>query len=247
MKLYAIAGRKRSGKDTVADFIKTDINETLSIAEIPTLGARKYQLGGPLKYCLGRAFEYSARTSVNDLGIKIADVMGDTDFDRDAALPISNDEAKVILLDAAKFAIEHYGLNTYENKVKNLIDDIIEINTIRAWSIRRFMQTLGTDICVHLDKMVWVRVFAGEYVEAIANGCQCFIVPDCRQEHETSVLRSLGATFIHVVKPGNEQNTDNHITEAGIPQADDDVVIQNDGSLEDLHKNVICTLGLKND
>lgn len=245
MKLYAIAGRKRSGKDTVADFIKNHHDEQRSIGD--PFGI-KYQLGDPLKRCLGRAFERSTKPGIQELQITLADVLGETSFDRDAPLPISNSDARALLIAAAVIAIEDYGLKSWETQVANLVDQVIQINNIRAWSIRRFMQTLGTDICVHLDKMVWVRAFAGQYVEAIEKGCQCFIVPDCRQEHETSVLRSLGATFIHVVKPGNEQNSDDHITEAGIPfHPHEDILITNEGSLEDLYEKLISTLGLEND
>ncbi|MDP1183728.1 hypothetical protein Q6285_31190, partial [Klebsiella pneumoniae] len=70
-------------------------------------------------------------------------------------------------------------------------------------------------------------MFAGKYVEAIENGYSYFVVPDCRQSHEISVLRAMGATIIHVENPNSEKNSNNHITEAGLKTEEGDLVIQN--------------------
>ena len=49
--------------------------------------------------------------------------------------------------------------------------------------------------------------------------------------------RAMGATVIHVVRPGQKSN-DTHITEAGLPIRDGDLVITNDGSLEELFSKI---------
>jgi dephospho-CoA kinase len=48
----------------------------------------------------------------------------------------------------------------------------------------------------------------------------------------------MGATVIHVVRPNSESSQDTHITEAGLPIRDGDIVITNDGSLEDLYSKI---------
>ena len=53
--------------------------------------------------------------------------------------------------------------------------------------------------------------------------------------------RAMGATVIHVVRPGQKSN-DTHITEAGLPIRDGDLVITNDGSLEELFSKIKNTL-----
>ena len=49
--------------------------------------------------------------------------------------------------------------------------------------------------------------------------------------------RAMGATVIHVVRSGTE-STDKHITEAGLPIEEGDLVITNDGSLEELYSKI---------
>ena len=101
------------------------------------------------------------------------------------------------------------------------------------------MQTLGTDIMVnHFDRMYWVKWFSVVYMDSFDKTFEYFIVPDTRQDHELDAARAMGATVIHVVRPDSESSQDTHITEAGLPIRDGDIVITNDGSLEDLYSKI---------
>ena len=90
------------------------------------------------------------------------------------------------------------------------------------WSIRTLMQTIGTDIgCNQVDKLIWMHPMVDAFL-----GTENLIVSDARQIVEINLLRKLGAKVIHINNPWI-QNTDTHITEAGLPILDDDVVIEN--------------------
>ncbi|QPI13969.1 deoxynucleoside monophosphate kinase [Serratia phage 4S] len=244
MKLIAVFGGKRSGKDTIADHL---VNHN----------GIKHQLAGPLKELLHRCW-YSY-----DVGLTLdkADFEG-TGIDREKPLPISNKEVYEYLVRCAQRARQDYGFNPYRECVpfpgfgifkEYISNDEIErhiheltINNTEAWTIRRLMQTLGTDICVHFDKLVWVRCFASAYIEALVSGqYDYFIVPDIRQEHESATVRKLGAICIHTDR--GVVNTDKHITEQKQEILSGDIVIHNTGTIEDLYEILDKTLGLSND
>lgn len=227
MRLLFIVGKKRSGKDTTADYI------------CDTYDSVKYQFGGPIKDILYEAWKCS--DELPDLSYH--DFHG-TGIDREMPLAASNKDITSMLMHAVEIAAQNYGLRNKHQALINLNDAVV--NNIEAWSIRRLMQTLGTDICVNADKMVWVRLFTSYYTEAIGADKQpaYFVVPDTRQENEIAVGRALGAAIIHVVG-ATEDSSDDHITERGLAVADGDYVIHNTGTLDELyHKinNILETL-----
>ncbi|WJZ28042.1 deoxynucleoside monophosphate kinase [Serratia phage 92A1] len=234
MKLIAIYGGKRSGKDTVADYIVSNYNGT------------KFQLGSSIKTILSRAW----RSEEVGISLRLMDFNG-IGIDREKALPISNKHVGDYLMRCVEIAKKDFGFSPgrteqvfgtyYFNEV--CIDEIehhinnIVLNNNEAWTIRRFMQTLGTDICVHFDKNVWVRYFAGRYVEAIESGqFDYFVVPDVRQIHETKVVRGLGAKCLHIEK--GIVSTDTHITEQKLPIENGDTIITNTGTLDELYAQI---------
>lgn len=98
------------------------------------------------------------------------------------------------------------------------------IQLCNQWSVRKLMQTIGTDIgCNQVDKLIWMHNLA----KKIWVGQSNLVISDCRQEHEMSLMRQFGATVIHVVNP-LIKNTDEHITEAGLAIEPFDIVIYND-------------------
>lgn len=241
MKLIAVFGGKRSGKDTIADYI-VGKNGT------------KHQLAGPLKDLLHRFWH----SSTVGLVLTKQDFEG-IGLDREKPLPISNREVAEYLMRCVKGARTRYGFNPireYEpfpglGKFKEKIDDDeiesfiheLTINNTEAWTIRRFMQTLGTDICVHFDKLVWVRYFTGVYIEALVSGqYDYFVVPDIRQAHEDFVIRELGAICVHTDR--GIVNTDKHITEQGLPVLEHDIIISNTGTLDELYQKIESQLGI---
>jgi hypothetical protein len=106
-------------------------------------------------------------------------------------------------------------------------------------SPRQMMQTLGTEWgreMVHTD--LWLRRAQAAWAR---NGDDDFlteglVITDVRFQNEADWIRSVG-TLIHIHRPGVEAVAP-HASEAGIPVAGADLIIHNDGSLEDLTAKV---------
>lgn len=225
MKLIAVVGKKRSGKDTVADFIVNDLN-----------GA-KYQLAAPIKERLGSAYDVCYNNKSGYPKLKIADFFGEGEVDRERNLLLNNADVQYLF----ELACTHLHHRIHFNLEKaKFAARSVTLNNIEPWNIRRLMQTLGTDVIVDgVDRMLWMKLFALDYMDMMSSDKEFYVVPDVRQVHEIDTLRAMGATIIHVVRPEQEnEQTDTHITEAGLPIEDGDKVITNDGTIEELYENV---------
>lgn len=229
MKQVYLLGKKRSGKDTTADYIMDNYN------------AIKAQLAWPIKEALRHAFSV-VQYQYSDIQKLTRDQLEGIDYDREQNLFLDKKRVLAIMLAAMGWLSEQkYLCATYNGLPMNSVEREVErvINTIEDdWSVRRLMQTLGTDIVVNcFDKMYWVKWCMDEYADNFEK-YNYFIVPDVRQEHEISFARAMGATIIHVVRPSKETKTDSHITERGLPVMPGDIVITNDGSIEELYKKI---------
>lgn len=116
-----------------------------------------------------------------------------------------------------------------------------------GYSPRYLAQTLGTEWgreC--LDKDIWVRLAmnrADEVLKALGPGWHCAFT-DCRFENEADAIASRGGYIIHVERPGDDSATESqHVSEAGIEvnSLRGDIVIMNDGTLDDLEAKAIST------
>ena len=242
MKLIVLSGIKRSGKDTTADYILNNYS------------SKKYQLAGPIKKYLAEAYEYVSNDPVFDRSYMPKldfNCFEGTGYNREEIIPLKHDD----VLDIFENAIVklnnilpipgidvrtayHYGLTLTQYLSEETKGQLFEvINTIEHWSVRRLMQALGTDVIVNcFDSMYWVKLFALNYLDTLGT-VDYFVVTDTRQDFEMATARAMGATIIHVVRPGNKSN-DTHITEAGLPVLDGDQLIINDGSIEELYSKI---------
>ena len=239
MKLIFLSGVKRSGKDTTADYIMENYN------------AYKHQLAGPIKDAL--AYAWKIFSDGTDYPVLTRKEFEGINYDRETDLGLTKLEVIDIMEQALCYLhafcpIEN--VHVYDNEGQEAINllaynEIIDtINIIEdQWSVRRLMQALGTDLIVdNFDRMYWVKLFALNYLDKFGTDLDFYIVPDTRQDHEMDAARAMGATVIHVVRPG-QVSTDTHITEAGLPIHKGDTVITNDGSLEELYSKIKNTLG----
>lgn len=97
---------------------------------------------------------------------------------------------------------------------------------------RHMMQTLGTEWgreLIHPD--IWVIALH----ELIKNTNKIYIIPDVRFQNEADYVRKHG-TLIHVYGRGGIEG--NHISEQGLKALDDDFVINNNGTIDDLRRAV---------
>lgn len=238
MKLIFLIGKKRSGKDTTADYLDEHYN------------TKKFQLAGPIKDTLAYCWNpgLSKRAGVT---LTRKEFEGDG-YDREQVLLLNNEDVSDYMISCVShlifnklkaadrqngFFIKSNCSGIYEtgvDKIERLINKNVE-----PWTVRRLMQTLGTDIvCNMVDRMYWLKLFSIDYLDSFHSDLDFYVVPDTRQDHELDAARAMGATVIHVVRPGNDSSKDTHITEAGLPIRAGDIVITNDGSLEDLYSEI---------
>lgn len=105
-------------------------------------------------------------------------------------------------------------------------------------SPRRLMQTLGTEWGRELiNPNLWL-ILAKQRLLSFGPG---MIISDVRFENEASWIRDIGGLVIHVIRP-SATKIDEHVSEAGVVVNDLDLVILNDGTLEQLYDKVKETL-----
>ena len=97
-------------------------------------------------------------------------------------------------------------------------------------SLRRLLQTLGTEWgrqLIHPD--LWVILAK----QALFDNGPGMLIPDVRFENEASWIRSVGGRVIHIQRP-DATPVEGHVSESGIARAPEDIVLINNGTLEDL-------------
>ncbi|QBX32826.1 deoxynucleoside monophosphate kinase [Aeromonas phage Asfd_1] len=218
--IIALSAKKRCGKDTVGDILVDN-------------GFEKYALAEPIKKFLTNAINNDRKLPLFVKHFKFEDIDG-FGYDRELGLPISNDDVYRIMRSAWMLACDDIGIQyTYEHT--GVIADAV-LGNRQVWSIRRLMQTFGTDIGCKIDKNIWT-----DYLKRFkeTRGNIDLVVTDCRQPWELNTLREMGSAVVHILR----SNTgviyiDNHSTERGLPIEDGDHIINNDSSIEDLQVTV---------
>jgi hypothetical protein len=95
------------------------------------------------------------------------------------------------------------------------------------------LQEWGTDLArtsFHPD--IWLASLERRISAALAAGIS-IVVTDCRFENEASLLRAMGAHIIHIERMGAGTCQQRHISEAGLSRAPSDLVLRNNGTLEE--------------
>lgn len=103
-------------------------------------------------------------------------------------------------------------------------------------SARQMFQTLGTDWGRHLvHPDLWIKVAEGRCPDLTSH-----VLSDVRFENEAAFVRRHGK-LIHLHRP-DAQKVNPHSSEAGVRREPGDLVITNDGTVEDLQIAVWLTL-----
>lgn len=240
MKIICIVGKKRTGKTTISEII---VNQHEGY---------QYPLAYPLKKVLSdvyNKFDFQQHSMVE---LNMHNFDGLQDYDRDKPINLSTKNIIAYMTQCVYMLIDDYGLKQENSayfmknaEIEKTITEIVKSKTWQ-WSVRRFMQTLGTDIVVNVfDKMFWCKLMMVELAKISASKMEYeyFIVPDIRQDHEFKLMRDLNATILFVEKPSiNNGTNDLHITERGILPLPHDIVITNDGTIEDLKLKTLKVL-----
>lgn len=116
--------------------------------------------------------------------------------------------------------------------------DAVKELPIPPWGLspRQMFQLVGTE-CVKpiFGEYIWIkRMMLDMQFLAEDN----IVIPDVRFEPEAQFIRSVGGKILHLSRPG-VQEVAKHVSEAGVRREDGDLVIVNDGTLEDLADKVL--------
>ena len=103
-------------------------------------------------------------------------------------------------------------------------------------SPRELMQSMGTDWGRHqVHPELWLLLAEKnlEFLGQTHDNARGFVISDLRFENEADFVRKRGGMVIHLLRP-DASEVNPHISETGIGMQDNDLVLHNDGAIEDL-------------
>lgn len=114
---------------------------------------------------------------------------------------------------------------------------------IHHMTVRDLLQKLGTDaLRNNLHTNVWINALFADYTcthtDQVPNGIDCdkWLITDCRFPNEALAIKERNGIVIRVTRPGEEVGE--HASETALDNWLFDIVITNDGSIEDLIQKV---------
>lgn len=131
-----------------------------------------------------------------------------------------------------KEAARHmFGLNDAQlyGELKETVD--------RRWkkSPREILQLLGTEVARDMfHKDLWIMRATQEFTRCEQPG---MVISDIRFENEATWVREAGGVVVHVRRP-NAPSVRKHITESGIAIEPEDIIIDNIGTIQHLHREI---------
>lgn len=213
--IYCICGKKRTGKDTVAQFVLDDYQNVEAIA-----------LADEIKSILRRGMSLSGDRYLRELSKTNPFYSGD----REAPLLMSNEGARILFANGIESLTKRgYGLGNADI----VAYEICQTNK-QPWTIRRLMQVFGTDIVCNENDYVWTDIVLKKMLKSDKDN---FIITDVRQKHEYKYLSKFGAKFVFIERETGED--DSHSTEKGLKPQPNDIIILNNGTLSELKADVL--------
>ena len=103
-------------------------------------------------------------------------------------------------------------------------------------SPRELMQSMGTDWGRHqVHPELWLLLAEKnlEFLGQTNDNARGFVISDLRFENEADFVRKRGGMVIHLLRT-DAAEVNPHISETGIGIQDNDLVLHNDGAIEDL-------------
>ncbi|QHJ78968.1 MAG: hypothetical protein [Caudoviricetes sp.] len=214
--MICLSGKKRSGKDTAAAFMRE-------------MGFKTYALADPIKESLLRAFE------MHNIEMTL-DMLNGVDYDREIVLDLNTNQVRMILIDAVLHELSKQEIchEIYAKHLQSVYNVIKE--QMAPFSVRKFMQVFGTDImCNCVSNEHWLS-----YTKHMSDGV---VITDVRQPWEEEYFRKRNSDFVFIIGKYKEykETNDRHITERGLTPQENDILIENH-TLEQLRKEIKCLL-----
>ena len=134
-----------------------------------------------------------------------------------------------------KLLIQLFPYDTFivKDKRKLLLDNCLgkEFSTPRE-----ILQYVGTDMArKYINDSIWVNILVQDM-----NNYNKIVIPDMRFSNERDLISSLDGKVVLIKRNGVDE-TDGHISENDLGTEDDyDIVIENNGTLEELKERVLC-------
>jgi hypothetical protein len=103
-------------------------------------------------------------------------------------------------------------------------------------SPRTIIQLVGTEaLRYQVRQDIWVKLMEREIRTAPD---KVTVIPDVRFPNEAEMIRSLGGVVLRVERADNPlaMDSDQHVSERGLPEGMEAAIIKNDGSREDLRE-----------
>jgi hypothetical protein len=144
-------------------------------------------------------------------------------------------------------------IQLYVNEIILLLEDFCRLtgkdaNTINWATIpqtanfknpREALQFIGTELGRNIiDKDIWLKEFQKRAAKE-----EFVVVTDMRFQNEREFIKDLGGTLVKVNRKAVEESGDTHSSENNLgTDSEYDVVMDNDGTLEELEQKVVQTL-----
>lgn len=166
------------------------------------------------------------------------------------------------------YAVDHFGYRKvgFSDPIREIAKTIFgfededfvnerkeEINPVWNLSPRFALQKIGTEGSRNVfQDDIWIRCIERKIAKLVEKEDQRkFIIRDLRYENEADFVRSQEGHFglvLHVLRPSQERiRLSEHPTERGIEiQSAHDIVLENTGTIEDMHKQVGHLLAMIN-
>lgn len=106
------------------------------------------------------------------------------------------------------------------------------------FTVRKALQTLGTEWRDTLDKNLWVKLLHNRTL-----GLRSVAIGDLRFEHEAEWVRNNGGKVVHIISSfGEVQAVDNptHSSEAGVSSHLIDMVLYNSGTIDEFRQKILA-------
>ena len=142
------------------------------------------------------------------------------------------------LKDAAKILFNLTDDQLYDQTLKEQSIDDLCINGIDA-SPRIILQWLGSHLRKDISQDFFLEHMSFKIKEALKKDIDYFIVTDIRYNNEAELLKKYGAIIIKIEREGPTIKTSNHHSENGISNDIVDIIIDNNGTLDELKKKII--------